>query len=228
MKTSTLSIQDVRAVCSLLVKHNGDCFEVATKTSIPLEVIRKIKDKTYMKSISDTYFTSDQWNPRPGVREPDRITLTSETTEPEKAEETKTTEPVKTEEQSAKKQRLPLTEQVVENICKMIGEGKTPEEIVNATGVSKSSIFRIKTKKSHTEISDKYFHIDDTATTTTTTTTTAAVDKNGMIDELYNIIQTAILNKKMSELPDELLKKIIPILDEYTDSLSIKEIKELI
>lgn len=164
----TLSVEDVRKICKRLVSTNGDVVTVSQETSTPVGLIIRIKDKKIFKAISDSYFNESTFGNVPkGVREPDRVSIIPENTEPEKAEEPKTkpvekAEKVKTEKVSETQNKWGnrYSEEDLMKICKAISEGTPKNEIVKEFGISKSTLQLIINKESHVDISDKYFTRD--------------------------------------------------------------------
>ena len=346
MKTNTLNINEVRTICQELVKTNGDCFEVAKKTSFPLELIRKIKSKEYMKSISDSYFDSNKWNPKAGVHEPERISLatttstpTTESTptpKPEPTTPTPTEEPTPTEDKQLAlvpdavesdrskpgRKKREVTQQLIDRVCEMLANGEMIHDICKVThmttnfvtdikmkrkykdvsdkyfvikngklirvsdnkimatlhnntayseevvidickgiakglsnvdlsekyGMSAQNISKIRTKKIYKKISDKYFTkvadgrknsskrtptkpvttltatTDTRITTNTNTVKTTNTVSTNIID---NMIMNVLQERSISELPESLREKIMTIVSEYIDTLTVKELKEL-
>lgn len=171
---STLNVEDVRKICKRLVATKGDVVSVSQETSTPVGLIMRIKEKKIFKAISDSYFDETTFGDVPkGVREPERVSIIPEQTEPEKTAEPETestekvepeknTEPKKVEAESKnhKSGHYRYSEEVLHKISKAISEGKTKSEIVKKYGVSKSTIQTIINKKVHTDISDKYFTRD--------------------------------------------------------------------
>lgn len=161
----TLSVEDVRKICKKLVDTKGDVVTVSQETSTPVGLIIRIKEKKIFKAISDSYFNETTFGNVPrGVREPERVSIIPENSEPEKKAESETkpekTEKAKTEKVSETKNKRAgyrYSEEDIMNICKEIAEGKPRNEIVEKFGISKSTIQVIINKESHADISDKYF-----------------------------------------------------------------------
>lgn len=166
----TISVADVRKICEVLVKEQGDVFETSIKCNQPVDLIKKIKNKKFMKAISDSYFTADTWgSSAPGVEEPDPIKLTdvnkTTTNKTESSNKTTTTDKTPstnktnaTTKQSHQKTE-PLTTTEINEISKMIAEGARVYDIAKTLKIGKTSIGLVKNKSRHSSISDKYFKI---------------------------------------------------------------------
>ena len=166
----TISVADVRKICEVLVKEQGDVFETSIKCNQPVDLIKKIKNKKFMKAISDSYFTADTWgSSAPGVEEPDPIKLTdvNKTTTNKTESSNKTTTADKTPSTNKTNattkpphQRTePLTTTEINEISKMIAEGVRVDDIAKTLKIGKTSIGMVKNKSRHSSISDKYFKI---------------------------------------------------------------------
>jgi hypothetical protein len=166
----TISVADVRKICEVLVKEQGDVFETSIKCNQPVDLIKKIKNKKFMKAISDSYFTADTWgSSAPGVEEPDPIKLTdvnkTTTNKTESINKTTTTDktPSTNKTNATTKQSHqrtePLTTTEINEISKMIAEGARVDDIAKTLKIGKTSIGMIKNKSRHSSISDKYFKI---------------------------------------------------------------------
>ena len=166
----TISVADVRKICEVLVKEQGDVFETSIKCNQPVDLIKKIKNKKFMKAISDSYFTADTWgSSAPGVEEPDPIKLTdvnkTTTNKTESSNKTTTTDktPSTNKTNATTKQSHhrtePLTTTEINEISKMIAEGARVDDIAKTLKIGKTSIGMVKNKSRHSSISDKYFKI---------------------------------------------------------------------
>jgi hypothetical protein len=166
----TISVADVRKICEVLVKEQGDVFETSIKCNQPVDLIKKIKNKKFMKAISDSYFTADTWgSSAPGVEEPDPIKLTdvnkTTTNKTESTNKTTTTDktPSTNKTNATTKQSHqrtePLTTTEINEISKMIAEGARVDDIAKTLKIGKTSIGMVKNKSRHSSISDKYFKI---------------------------------------------------------------------
>lgn len=167
----TISVADVRKICEVLVKEQGDVFETSIKCNQPVDLIKKIKNKKFMKAISDSYFTADTWGAAaPGVEEPDPIKLTevnktSVNDKTESSNKTTTTDKTPstnktnaTTKQSHRRTELLTTTEITE-ISKMIAEGVRVDDIAKTLKIGRTSIGCIRNKTRHSSISDKYFKI---------------------------------------------------------------------
>ena len=155
----TISVADVRKICEVLVKEQGDVFETSIKCNQPVDLIKKIKNKKFMKAISDSYFTADTWgSSAPGVEEPDPIKLTdvNKTTTTDKTPSTNKTNA--TTKQSYQRTE-PLTTTEINEISKMIAEGVRVDDIAKTLKIGRTSIVAIRNKSRYSSISDKYFKI---------------------------------------------------------------------
>ena len=166
----TISVADVRKICEVLVKEQGDVFETSIKCNQPVDLIKKIKNKKFMKAISDSYFTADTWgSSAPGVEEPDPIKLTdvNKTTTNKTESSNKTTTADKTPStnktnattKQSHQRTEPLTTTEINEISKMIAEGARVDDIAKTLKIGKTSIGLVKNKSRHSSISDKYFKI---------------------------------------------------------------------
>lgn len=170
----TLSVEDVRKICKRLVSSKGDVVTVSQETSTPVGLIIRIKEKKIFKAISDSYFNESTFGNVPkGVREPERVSIIPEQTEPEKKAEpeTKPTEPEKVKEPETKKSNSyrRYSDDTIRKICKEISEGVARNDIVKKFGISKSTLQVIINKESHSEISDQYFTREGYTITSTST-----------------------------------------------------------
>lgn len=164
----TLSVEDVRKICRRLVSTKGDVVTVSQETSTPVGLIIRIKDKKIFRAISDSYFNESTFgNVQKGVREPERVSIIPEQTEPEKAEKPETkpavekVEPEKSEpEKNTKGKYYRYSEEDLRKISKAISEGTPKSEIVKRFGMSKSMVQSMINKEHHSEISDQYFTRD--------------------------------------------------------------------
>lgn len=170
----TLSVEDVRKICKRLVSTKGDVVTVSQETSTPVGLIIRIKEKKIFKAISDSYFNESTFGNVPkGVREPERVSIIPEKSEPEKVEpETKPAEkkaePEKKPEVKSNSYRR-YSDDVIRKICKDISEGVARNDIVKKFGISKSTLQVIINKESHADISDKYFTREGYTITSTST-----------------------------------------------------------
>lgn len=167
----TISVADVRKICEVLVKEQGDVFETSIKCNQPVDLIKKIKNKKFMKAISDSYFTADTWGAAaPGVEEPEPIKLTdvNKTTTTNKNESTnKTTSTDKTPStnktnvttKQAHQRTEPLTATEINEISKMIADGTSVDDIAKTLKIGRTSIGAVRNKSRYSSISDKYFKI---------------------------------------------------------------------
>lgn len=160
----TISVADVRKICEVLVKEHGDVFETSIKCNQPVDLIKKIKTKKFMKAISDSYFTADTWGAAAsGVEEPDPIKLTdvNKTTMTNNVESTnKTTTADKAPSTKPPHQRTePLTITEINEISKMIADGISVDDIAKTLKIGRTSIGAVRNKSRYSSISDKYFKI---------------------------------------------------------------------
>ncbi len=174
----TLSVENVRKICKRLVATKGDVVTVSQETSTPVGLIIRIKEKKIFKAISDSYFNESTFGNVPkGVREPERVSIIPEQTEPEKPAESETkpaekkAEPEKVKEPETKKSNSyrRYSDDVIRKICKEISEGTPRNDIVKKFGISKSTLQVIINKESHSEISDEYFTREGYTITSTST-----------------------------------------------------------
>lgn len=166
----TISVADVRKICEVLVKEHGDVFETSIKCNQPVDLIKKIKNKKFMKAISDSYFTADTWgSSAPGVEEPEPIKLTdvnktttnktestNKTTATDKAPSTNKTNAT-TKQTHQRTEQLTTTE--INEISKMIAEGVRVDDIAKTLKIGRTSIGAVRNKSRYSSISDKYFKI---------------------------------------------------------------------
>jgi len=167
----TISVADVRKICEVLVQEKGDVFETSIKCNQPVDRIKKIKNKKFMKAISDSYFTADTWgSSAPGVEEPDPIKLTdvNKTTTTNKNESTnkatvvdKTPSTNKTDTvvKQVKQRTESLTTTEINEISKMIADGASVDDIAKTLKIGRTSIGAVRNKSRYSSISDKYFKI---------------------------------------------------------------------
>ena len=166
MNKRTIAVADVRNICVSLVNHQGDVYEASLETGFSMDLIKRIKEKKYMKAISDSYFNTSDWGDiSEGVREPERVVLNtsdledntsaSTITEP-KVEESTTTETTTTEEDETMSKKR-LNNGIVQSICLDLCNGLNNSEIVERYGVTTQCVSTIRHKKTYREISDKFF-----------------------------------------------------------------------
>lgn len=164
----TISVADVRKICEVLLKEQGDVFETSIKCNQPVDLIKKIKNKKFMKAISDSYFTADTWGTAaPGVEEPDPIkltdvnkTTTNKTESTNKTTADKTSSTNKTNATTKPHQRTEsLTPTEINEISKMIADGTSVDDIAKTLKIGRTSIGAVRNKSRYSSISDKYFKI---------------------------------------------------------------------
>lgn len=165
----TLNVEDVRKICKRLVTTKGDVVTVSQETSTPVGLIIRIKDKKIFKAISDSYFNETTFgNVQKGIREPERVSIIPEKTEPKKNAEPETkpaadvekSEPEKEEPKKNNGKYYRYSEEDLRKISKAISEGTPKSEIVKRFGMSKSMVQSMINKEHHSEISDQYFTRD--------------------------------------------------------------------
>ena len=209
----TISVADVRKICEVLVKEQGDVFETSIKCNQPVDLIKKIKNKKFMKAISDSYFTADTWgSSAPGVEEPDPIKLTdvnkTTTNKTESSNKTTTTDktPSTNKTNATTKQSHhrtePLTTTEINEISKMIAEGARVDDIAKTLKIGKTSIGMVKNKSRHSSISDKYFKIVGL--------NIVSVKTNKVVGSIRGAHDKKITDEKTNEKTTE-TKKIKPI-----------------
>ena len=166
----TISVADVRKICEVLVKEHGDVFETSIKCNQSVELIKKIKNKKFMKAISDSYFTADTWGAAaPGVEEPEPIKLTDvnktttnkteSTNKTTTADKTPSTNKTDTVVKQVKQRTEPLTTTEINEISKMIADGTSVDDIAKTLKIGRTSIGAVRNKSRYSSISDKYFKI---------------------------------------------------------------------
>ena len=209
----TISVADVRKICEVLVKEQGDVFETSIKCNQPVDLIKKIKNKKFMKAISDSYFTADTWgSSAPGVEEPDPIKLTdvNKTTTNKTESSNKTTTADKTPStnktnattKQSHHRTEPLTTTEINEISKMIAEGARVDDIAKTLKIGKTSIGMVKNKSRHSSISDKYFKIVGL--------NIVSVKTNKVVGSIRGAHDKKITDEKTNEKTTE-TKKIKPI-----------------
>lgn len=182
MNSSNISVADIRNICKVLVDTEGDVVKTARNTGFPLEMIKRIKNKQYMKNISDSYFDNNQWDTEnaSGVKVPERIsidvsdinidtpkvTFTSEegtipmsinddTEKDAKVDDTKAeSKPSKRSYHYAK-----IDKNKVRRICQLIVEQRTNGEISKIVTCSPTTVTSVRLKKKFPELSDEYFDL---------------------------------------------------------------------
>ena len=283
MNKRTIAVADVRNICVSLVNHQGDVYEASLETGFSMDLIKRIKEKKYMKAISDSYFNTSDWGDiTEGVREPERVQLNtndledntsaSTITEPKVEEpvtptvsttETETTE----EDETMKKQRL--NNGVVRSICLDLCNGLNNSEIVERYGVTTQCVSTIRHKKTYRDISDKFFTLKNgnivpikhTTPTVSTTEPTAVETKvetpteivtptpeptaeepkvekstptetpkiaSTIIDTVCDTIVSALAEKPVNELPDAIKARVLNIIREDIENLSMKELRDIL
>lgn len=251
----TLSVEDVRKICKRLVTTKGDVVTVSQETSTPVGLIIRIKEKKIFKAISDSYFDESTFGNIPkGVREPERVSIIPENSEPEKKAEPETKPAEKVEPKKSNSYRR-YSDDIIRKICKAISEGTPRNDIVKKFGISKSTIQVIINKESHAEISDQYFtregytiiststgkkynltpphggraRITSAATTTTTTTakTSTTSSTSNLVSEIRDLGVKLLMNTKINDLPDDIKSQVKEIIENNIDSMSLRDISKL-
>ena len=251
----TLSVEDVRKICKRLVSTKGDVVTVSQETSTPVGLIMRIKEKKIFKAISDSYFDESTFGNIPkGVREPERVSIIPENSEPEKKAEPETKPAEKTEAKKSNSYRR-YSDDIIRKICKAISEGTPRNDIVKKFGISKSTIQTIINKESHSEISDQYFTRDgytitststgktyaliqphggrvkpNTATATTTTATNTKIETtstSNLVSEIRDLGVKLLMNSKINDLPDDIKAQVKEIIENNIDTMSLRDISKL-
>ena len=251
----TLSVEDVRKICKRLVSTKGDVVTVSQETSTPVGLIIRIKEKKIFKAISDSYFDESTFGNIPkGVREPERVSIIPENSEPEKKTEPETKPTEKSEAKKSNGYRR-YSDDIIRKICKAISEGTPRNDIVKKFGISKSTIQVIINKESHSEISDQYFTRDgytitststgktyaltpphggrvkpNTATATTTTTTNTKIETtstSNLVSEIRDLGVKLLMNSKINDLPNDIKAQVKEIIENNIDSMSLRDISKL-
>lgn len=316
MKTN-MSVNDVRAICKALIEMDGDVTRVSEKCGFPATLILRIKNKEYMKAISDSYFDTSRFNkPATGVREPERVVVTEVITpEPEPTptpvvetpevtpeeipaesieapvEETSVVEvtgPICLEDFESDavliERRTEITVGVLITFIQKIITGVPATYAARDVGITKRLGVLIRKGEIFRKYTEKYFKVVDGDTIINNETgvkytahrggifciraenpdgtcenmfpkpvgcvgrkkKTKTPDSNtpestskvkaepikldvspSVIGDITDLAVKLLLNKKIADLPVEIIEKIIPILSEYTDNLTLREIKEL-
>ena len=250
----TLSVEDVRKICKRLVSTKGDVVTVSQETSTPVGIIIRIKDKKIFKAISDSYFDETTFGNVPkGVREPERVSIIPENSEPEKKAEPETKPAEKVEPKKSNSYRR-YSDDIIRKICEAISEGTPRNDIIKKFGISKSTIQAIINKGSHSEISDQYFTRDGytitststgkkytltpphggrvkpittVATTTTTTAKTSTTSTTNLVSEIRELGVKLLMNSKINDLPDDIKAQVKEIIENNIDSMSLRDISKL-
>lgn len=248
----TLSVEDVRKICKRLVSTKGDVVTVSQETSTPVSLIIRIKEKKIFKAISDSYFNETTFGNVPkGVREPDRVSIIPENSEPEKK-----SEPEKEAEVKKSNSYRRYSDDVIRKICEAISEGQSRNDIVKKFGISKSTFQTIINKESHSEISDEYFTREGytitststgkkyaltpphggrvkpnnaaaTTTTTTNTNTKTETTTSNLVSEIRDLGVKLLMNSKINDLPDDIKSQVKEIIENNIDSMSLRDISKL-
>lgn len=245
----TLSVEDVRKICKRLVATKGDVVTVSQETSTPVGLIIRIKEKKIFKAISDSYFNETSFGNVPkGVREPDRVSIIPENSEPEKKSESEKEAEVKKSNSYRR-----YSDDVIRKICEAISEGTPGNDIVKKFGISKSTLRVIINKESHVDISDQYFtrdgytitskqtgkkynlisphggraKITSATTTTTTTTKTSTTSTSNLVSEIRDLGLQILMNSKINDLPDDIKSQVKEIIENTIDSMSLRDISKL-
>jgi hypothetical protein len=248
----TLSVEDVRKICKRLVSTKGDVVTVSQETSTPVGLIIRIKEKKIFKAISDSYFNESTFGNIPkGVREPERVSIIPENSEPEKKAEPETKPAEKTEAKKSNSYRR-YSDDIIRKICKAISEGTPRNDIVKKFGISKSTLQVIINKESHSEISDEYFTREGytitststgkkyaltpphggrvkptTAAATTTASTTKTSTTSNLVSEIRDLGVKLLMNSKINDLPDDIKAQVKEIIENNIDSMSLRDISKL-
>lgn len=252
----TLSVENVRKICKRLVSTKGDVVTVSQETSTPVGLIIRIKEKKIFKAISDSYFDETTFGDVPkGVREPERVSIIPENSEPEKKAEPETKPAEKVEPKKSNSYRR-YSDDVIRKICKEISEGTPRNDIVKKFGISKSTLQVIINKESHSEISDEYFTREGytitststgkkyaltpphggrvkpnnaaaTTTTTTNTNTKTETTTSNLVSEIRDLGVKLLMNSKINDLPDDIKSQVKEIIENNIDSMSLRDISKL-
>jgi hypothetical protein len=245
----TLNVEDVRKICKRLVSTNGDVVTVSQETATPVGVIIRIKDKKIFKAISDSYFDETTFGNVPkGAREPERVSIIPENSEPEKKSESEKEAEVKKSNSYRR-----YSDDVIRKICEAISEGTPGNDIVKKFGISKSTLRVIINKERHVDISDQYFtrdgytitskqtgkkynlipshggraKITSATTTTTTATKTSTTSTSNLVSEIRDLGLQILMNSKINDLPDDIKSQVKEIIENNIDSMSLRDISKL-
>lgn len=248
-----ISIADVRKVCETLLKENGDVFETSRKTNVSVDDVRRIKEGRYMKSISETYFDSSKWSDSTtaGVQEPEPVQLVMDDLE---GKEVKTEIPQKEKPKRFVPPNRSISEETARKICELLCEGK--DGIANIVGTSPTVVSDIRRKKTWKDVSSEYFEIVEGTTSdirvlktgkilinpfnhrrksttrfcdeSTKTVEPVTTDSHDILVEIENLATQYITrNKTIDELPNPIKEKVLNVIKEEVQHMSISDIKEL-
>lgn len=240
MTKRELSVDAVRKVCEALVANKGDVYETSVQCNINTELTKRIKFKKIYKAISDSYFQLSDWGEtEPGVREPDEVKLNIDPVPENTTVNTEANE-VNVEEETTTKKRhrkAKLTTAAVKKVCKELANGKSCRSIAQKFGIAHGTVSNIKLKYRYSEISDKYFVLNEFGNIVPVTDEVKVVNNtiqinlsssNAIINEIYDLAAQALMKKPIELLPDSIQEKVLSILKEEIDNMSIKDIKEMI
>ena len=252
-----ISVADVRKVCETLLKENGDVFETSRKTNVSTDDVRRIKDGRYMKSISSSYFDSSKWGiSEPGVQEPEPVQLVMDDLEEKETKTETKPEPKKESKKSKVPVNRSIDETKAREICELICTGKGGTEIANIVGVTPTVVSDIRRKKTWKPVSSEYFELLDGTSSDVKVIKTGEIfinqrdrrraktkpvcnepaktiklvtdDSRDILAEIEDLaVQYITSNKKIDELPDSIKQKVLDVIKEEVNHISLSQIKEL-
>ena len=158
-----LSVNDVREISKMLVKENGDVFETSRKTNHTVDEVRRVKEKKYLKAISDQYFTDNTWSKKSTANaEPEPVQLVIDDIKDIDTRitpsTTDTTIPIDVKKNPNPKSNI--DEETCRKICEKLVKGIGGSEIARQLGVKPQVVSDIKRKHVWVSVSKEYFDID--------------------------------------------------------------------
>lgn len=228
MNVRYLSDVDAENVSKLLKANNGDIQAtfLALGTLIPMNTIKRVKEKKLRPEISDKYFSKGDFTKSRDHEISQDLKIGFSDTEPagDKSDDNNS-KPTSTDV-SGKGKRI--TEEDVLNIYKDREDGMSIKDIHKKYNLAEQTVRQIVTGRSHKTLYKKY-HDNSLSTTpkkctnTTTTTTTKSKGKN-VIDALTDLIIESIKFASLAELTNILGDESISINDIILGSDKLRKI----
>lgn len=244
MKTN-LSADMVKKICERLVQTDGDISTVATENGVHTTLVRRIVEKKYMRQISDEFFKANAFTKEKEKNEtvesftiPENISLSSVVD----VKSSMVIEPVNEESDDAsstetekEKRNYKLKHDFRVNyvtICTDILNSVPVDELSAKWDISIETLNHIIDGTAYRYYTKKFWNYDKDSNIVPIKPLEYQVVKeeeipSDPIEVIKEKIFASYMDKKVSELPEQVQALIRNKLEEEIDELTFKEIKEL-